>query len=622
VENEVKTIIADEADRLARKYRIKDKRRVQAILERTATDPRGHRMPPDGVRAVLPFKSELVFHPSLYEALLYLPPEKALAIFESIDPLVLSQRSYLVKYFLHPTTPFYTLHELADLAEQFLTHLERNRDFLIKTGFPRTSFDESKWFECYLSRLYFVKLPVSVWPNRSPVAQKLAERERAAERDAEGNRIYSYSWTCQCPLARLLRLPKDSSVSREPVRSTVSVSSLPSCAYEEAAVAEALPAHWVQRLEEGREKYYRVKIELICTLIRCIRSSSKHRDVWAESLKTLTRALTREEVDFYLNADYVYGHSAIGPYLASRFYRLAITDLWGGISNLIYVAGHFEKEVTVGTFDRTKSAISDQLRDLQVFESYYQVVGRPFQSDFDKALDAFWELEGREKRFWADFQKRVIVAFEERFKVPVRFEIHLEARYEQRFKYVQEPRLHAEARQLEETGTFIVGDERLRSGRLDVVLSGQQEKDYDDFRYKRYDQVHFPGNIERDGRNVVEINEYEARLGDRGFNLLFRLAAQLKKDKEGWVHTSTLETEGILADVESYQVFDRLRSSLEPCLTGTTRRDLIENVRSKGYRVSTHPDFITYDKKRLLEQFKDVDARVIRIVEGLPELTE
>jgi len=44
-------------------------------------------------------------------------------------------------------------------------------------------------------------------------------------------------------------------------------------------------------------------------------------------------------------------------------------------------------------------------------------------------------------------------------------------------------------------------------------------------------------------------------------------------------------------------------------------KTFIENDGSKRYRISTHPDFITYDKEELL-QHPDEDIR--RIAEQLP----
>jgi len=627
----VQGIINIEADALARFNGIKDNERVRRIFERIVTDCILPHIP-DGEDEVSVVEGTLRAPTALDEALRYLPSEEALAEFESCGPLVLSQRSYLVDFLNDAATLFYTLKELADVAEEFVSHLEGNRELLVKIGLPVTSFERSKWFDHYLNGLYPVKLPVCLQVNRMPVEQRVAELRGVppelgeaadlAERDAKGNLIYNYSWVPKCPLSGPLHWSSEGPSLGHENGSMVSLEHPRFCGYEDASIIHGLDPAAAQRIEKSREKYLELKIDLLNTLTSSIQSPRKHEDVWEQSFRIIRDALMGDQVHQYLQTDHLFENVGVGDHLAEFHRWVPTTHLWGGMSALIYAVGYFQKEMTIGTFDKTKSAVLDALRNHEAIESYFQVIAKPFRSMFDDALDSFWELDKQERVSWEDFRKQVNYDLRERLRIPVTFNIPIEVRYERRLRERYDPRLHAEARELEETGRFIGAHEDLQSGRDTRVLSAEQENDYRHFGYRRQDVVSFPGTVGRDGRNLVEINGCEVRLGDRAFNLLFRLAAQLKWDKEGWVHTSTLRTEGILADVEPYQIFDNLRSSLEPCLTGTNRRDLIENIPRKGYRVSTHPDFITYNKERLLQQFKDVDARVIRIVEGLPELTE
>lgn len=85
----------------------------------------------------------LQFRPSLDEALAYLPPEDALSAFERADPIALSRRVNLVSYLADPTSPSYTIHELADLLDAFGRHPQRNRDPLVRAGYSRTGFERS-----------------------------------------------------------------------------------------------------------------------------------------------------------------------------------------------------------------------------------------------------------------------------------------------------------------------------------------------------------------------------------------------------------------------------------------------------------------------------------------------
>ncbi|KPL07113.1 hypothetical protein AMJ86_05855, partial [bacterium SM23_57] len=59
----------------------------------------------------------------------------------------------------------------------------------------------------------------------------------------------------------------------------------------------------------------------------------------------------------------------------------------------------------------------------------------------------------------------------------------------------------------------------------------------------------------------------------------------------------------------------RLRKELEANLIGKNGIEFIQNIPKKGYRISTHPDFVTYDKDKLL---KLENYRIVEIAERLP----
>ncbi|HUU29574.1 MAG TPA: hypothetical protein VM123_17360 [archaeon] len=320
MKNLIKEIIAIEADALARGYGIKNNKRVRAIMERTAVDYYGRPLPNDA-DARDPLENGLRFIPSFEEALSYLPPEEALAAFESIDPLLLSRRTYLIEYFADPSTPFYTLKELANLCEKFRTHLEYNREFLIQTGFPKTSFEESKWLDYYLSYLYFVKLPVFIQTDRSPMHQKVVELDGLAEIDEEENFVCKYFWVDRCPLSGTLHWGKNGPSLGRQKGSYVTLNPLRFCSYEDAHLIDGLNEGIARRLEESRAKFFKPKIDLIDTLLNCIRFPSYHKDIWEKSLKILSEAFTQEEMRFYLDVDAIFDKMGIGSYLSGLYSR-------------------------------------------------------------------------------------------------------------------------------------------------------------------------------------------------------------------------------------------------------------------------------------------------------------
>mgnify|MGYP001767511255 FL=1 len=139
---------------------------------------------------------------------------------------------------------------------------------------------------------------------------------------------------------------------------------------------------------------------------------------------------------------------------------------------------------------------------------------------------------------------------------------------------------------------------------MDLVireLTDKQNKDYKDFEYKCYDKIYIPGAIPMRRSNEVEVNDHKIKLGDSVFKLFLRLVLELKKTKEGWVHRHSLGSDSIIADVEKFQVYSNLRIALQGSLLDKDGQKFIENNGSKQYRISLHPDFIAYDREKLLK---------------------
>ena len=132
-------------------------------------------------------------------------------------------------------------------------------------------------------------------------------------------------------------------------------------------------------------------------------------------------------------------------------------------------------------------------------------------------------------------------------------------------------------------------------------LTERQHRDYKDFEYKCYDKIYIPGTIPMKRSNEVEVNNHKIKLGDSVFKLFLRLVLELKKKKEGWVNRHSLGSDSIIADVEKFQIYSNLRMALEGSLVDKDGQKFIENNGSKQYRISLHPDFITYDREKLLK---------------------
>lgn len=78
------------------------------------------------------------------------------------------------------------------------------------------------------------------------------------------------------------------------------------------------------------------------------------------------------------------------------------------------------------------------------------------------------------------------------------------------------------------------------------------------------------------------------KMPDAPFRLLIELVAELKRCEGGWLAKDI--------EVGGYQGIDHLRKPLEGYLLEKDAKKFIENDGSKRYRISTHPDFVTYER--------------------------
>lgn len=156
-----------------------------------------------------------------------------------------------------------------------------------------------------------------------------------------------------------------------------------------------------------------------------------------------------------------------------------------------------------------------------------------------------------------------------------------------------------------------------RDGKEPLVteLTAQQREDYDRYEYQCYDKVYVPGMIPKKRSNVVLLNGNDVKLGDWLFALFLRFVVELRKGDGGWIDIYALKEEGLISDVGRYQAYSNLRAALQGGLLDRDGLKFIESDGSKNYRISTHPDFVTYDKEKLTGH---PDPGVVELAEGLP----
>lgn len=143
------------------------------------------------------------------------------------------------------------------------------------------------------------------------------------------------------------------------------------------------------------------------------------------------------------------------------------------------------------------------------------------------------------------------------------------------------------------------------AGQQAPTLTTEQSQDYTAHGYKCFHRLDIPGTIPRKRSNELKVNDNIVKMPDEAFKLLMELVVELKKGKGGWVTK--------VVSAGKYQIFDRVR---QPLQLGRDAINFIENDGSKRYRISTHPDFVTYNRVNLM---KHPDATIKSLAKKLTE---
>jgi len=325
-----------------------------------------------------------LFVPSIAEALDYLQPDTALALFEKEDLQLLKKRVTALQYLLGGSAPFYSLSELEHLTKLFILYLAKNRDHIIKTGLPEQPFEKSPILESLLSPLYFVKKPVS---------------SHIAEHKENGDSIYQYIWG-----------------------SGNDGSSIGECSYEGAPVLEILTSEEAEYLSKNRRKLFVLKIELLKELLESLQSGDI-TNLINKFLSLVTKIYNEKEMEFYINTDNAYIEAKIYPGENFSVWHRPVT---GGITDLLEVIGHYQKELSIGTLAKTRAALGqiisfDRLRNSpsngsEITSPYFKCLALGVKKELDEALDLFLSLQSQEEIYWAEYRSRVRQALESIFK--------------------------------------------------------------------------------------------------------------------------------------------------------------------------------------------------------------
>jgi hypothetical protein len=123
-------------------------------------------------------------------------------------------------------------------------------------------------------------------------------------------------------------------------------------------------------------------------------------------------------------------------------------------------------------------------------------------------------------------------------------------------------------------------------------LTQKQEADYKEYGYKCYDTIYLPGTCKQKGSNDVVVNDHKVTMADEAFIWFIQFVAELKKKEGGWFKTGV--------DAGRHQPFGRVRDPIKGSLLKKNGTDFIQNRGGGEYRISTHPDFVRYERSALM----------------------
>jgi hypothetical protein len=154
-----------------------------------------------------------------------------------------------------------------------------------------------------------------------------------------------------------------------------------------------------------------------------------------------------------------------------------------------------------------------------------------------------------------------------------------------------------------------------------VILSEEEEKEYELYRFKSRLPVHLTGQTEGRKSNVVIIGGHEVILPDAQFKLFLRLVVALYESDDGFVYRGRMNEKGGLADEGIYfaeqldQAVSRLRYRLAPALEGLKGTEYIQ-VQRRKIRLSIHRAFVSADREILL---RHPNRKIRSLAARLPE---
>ena len=287
-------------------------------------------------------------------------PRRVLASNLTADPLALLEaedfgrlpgRLAVTDALIDSRTPLYTRKELARVLAEFASHLEQNTEPLVRTGHPATVFARCPWLDIRLNKLYPVKFRVTATNPRGAYDPRYVEGRRVAvplSRQNPGRRASPPSPVLElqvvdpCPPAR-------------PAWGRWQGFDFAECEYAAADTLPELHEDDVLWLESIRPVVQDVKVRVVAALAKTL-ASGKSGAALERVIGIVADRMYAEQVGRLLRLD--------GKYQTYTVFTDAgsvdpLPCMPGGLSAVVELAGHVEKELEVGTLDRARNVLAE-----------------------------------------------------------------------------------------------------------------------------------------------------------------------------------------------------------------------------------------------------------------------
>jgi hypothetical protein len=401
----------------------------------------------------------------LLYAMTVLGAEEAVSLFETTELHEIARKINFVRYMNYRHTPLYSLGELADLLESFIKHTNENSEELLRCGYPYRGFTESSWLACQLDQLYFVQYPmITVAASDDSCnftyvfASSISKKWRTIPKGAvkvrtnfgcDGHRYKDHIYLANG------QTYQESSPNNFP------------CAMLEG------PAENVMWL---RGKVHKAKLRILRLLVSALR----HKNVeglWEKCLTVLVENLTDDNIKFLLASEMNYTGYDIKADKCGDHYRATKA---GGLVDILLIIGHCEKEITFGTFSRTREHLDEIILENRLnsprlkVRSYYEALRLGYDKVLNDAYDIFQSTNIDEKLFWNHFIDRLNSAVESEFRSDVVIHKKVKKKHVSKF----EPKMEQFAKQLDNS-LELSGEYPIITTSIAVSNSASQQAEYD-----------------------------------------------------------------------------------------------------------------------------------------------